>query len=366
MALNALGVELIHEFSCDIDRHAKTTVMENFPPKIFFDNLMTRDNKAAPKVDLYVAGFPCQPFSSAGLQQGFKDVRGRGVVLFGICDYLEEQRPSAFVLENVSNLLRINQGKSFEQVMDTLRHIGKGAYNLQHKLLDTKRHGVPQSRQRVYIVGIRKDRDTGSFEFPEDLATRPSIEMFLEPRKSRPTDKDLPPVSQGTARRNVAKALKDIRDGGGDPLNDAWIVDCDSSTYRMKVTKDVCPCITRSRGGGHWITNRMRRMTKPEMMRLQGMEPAKFQQAVTDSQLGAQIGNAMSCNVLERLFVRLLPACRLRAASSLTDRWEKAFGKETTQAQAAKLFPLVTPGSAVLRKRSAAAPAKPAAKRARA
>merc|ERR1719203_1677231 len=84
--------------------------------------------------------------------------------------------------------------------------------------------------------------------------------------------------------------------------------------------------MTCSRAAGHWVTSRGRRMTKTEMLRLQGMRTPTggFEVAVSDTQLGRQIGNAMSCNVLERLFVRLLPAAGLAHAERLTDRWQVA------------------------------------------
>merc|ERR1719336_3661680 len=85
-------------------------------------------------------------------------------------------------------------------------------------------------------------------------------------------------------------------------------------------------CLTARRNAGHWVTNRGRRMTKSEMMRLQGMPtPAEgFVVNVSEAQLGKQIGNAMSVNVLERIFCRLLPAAGLVPASRLHDRWEGA------------------------------------------
>merc|ERR1711920_1140528 len=75
---------------------------------------------------------------------------------------------------------------------------------------------------------------------------------------------------------------------------------------------------------GHWITNRGRMLSKAEMMRLQGMTPEDFKVVVSQAQWGKQIGNAMSCNILERIFVRLLPAAGLYSAARLHDRWEPA------------------------------------------
>jgi len=333
MALQNLGVVIDHAFSCDVNAHAKKTIMANFPPKVFFDDLTVRDNTKAPKADLYVAGFPCQPFSTAGLQQGFSDVRGRGEIFWHVRDYLEQQLPKVFVLENVSGLVKINNGDYLAAILRSLEALG--AYNIYYKVLDTKDHGVPQSRPRIYIVGIERSCDDGSFEFPEPVP-RPSIELFLEPRKGRPTRNDLPPVSQGTARANVICAIREIYKKGHDPLKVPFVVDCDSSAPRMKYVKDVTPCMTCSRAAGHWITNRMRRLTKSEMMRLQGMNPESFKVAVSEAQLGKQIGNAMSCNVLERLFVRVLPAAGLVPQGVLRDRWGAGKPPATQTAAAAR------------------------------
>jgi len=341
MALRNLGVPLDHVFSCDVNRHVKTTIMQNFPPRVFFDDLTARDNAVAPRADLYVAGFPCQPFSSAGLQQGFSDRRGRGEIFFHVRDYIEKQTPKVFVLENVSGLVKLNGGGYFRAIVQALETLG--CYNIYHRILDTKEHGVPQSRPRIYFVGIHRSCDDGSFRFPEPVE-RPSIELFLEPRKSEPSASDLPPQSQSTARRNVLKALHEIALKGVDPLKVAFLVDIDSSTNRMKYTREVTPCLTCSRGGGHWVTNRGRRLTKAEMMRLQGMDPQTFKVAVSNTQLGKQIGNAMSVNVLERLFVRALPAAGLMPHGSLVDRWESgkppaAVTGEATKKRGAALAP---------------------------
>jgi len=319
MALQNLGVEVNHVFSCDVNKHAKATIMANYPPKIFFDDLTQRDNAKAPAADLYVAGFPCQPFSTAGLQQGFSDARGRGEIFWHVRDYLEQKKPKVFVLENVSGLVKIKGGEYYRAILEALDALN--AYNIYSRIMDTKEHGIPHSRRRIYFVGISKRHDDGSFSFPESVA-RPSIELFLDPPcKKQTVAGNLPPIRSKTAYINVRRALKELAASGCKPLKVPYVVDCDSSGDRMKWMKEASPCITCSRAAGHWVTSRGRRLTKDEMMRLQGMRPERFKKAVPERQLGIQIGNAMSVNVLERLFVRALPAAGLVAHNRLIDRW---------------------------------------------
>merc|ERR1740123_3037219 len=196
-------------------------------------------------------------------------------------------------------------------------------YNIYSRIMDTKEHGIPHSRRRIYFVGINKRHDDGSFSFPEPVV-RPSIELFLDPPgKKQTAEGNLPPVHSKNAFANVCRALRELSASGCKPLKLPYVVDCDSSGYRMRWMKDASPCITCSRAAGHWVTSRGRRLTKDEMMRLQGMRPHKFKKVVSESQLGIQIGNAMSVNVLERLFVRALPVAGLVAHSTLRDNWAR-------------------------------------------
>ena len=131
----------------------------------------------------------------------------------------------------------------------------------------------------------------------------------------------LPPETQTVARGNVLRVLCQLQRSGAKPFEFPYIIDCDSSPDRAQFKKDVSPCITCSRGRGHWVTNLKRRFTWAEMMRLQGMSPGLFKVVVSEAQLGIQIGNSMSVNVLERLFVRILPAARLVPHGALPDHW---------------------------------------------
>lgn len=317
-ALQGLGVNFVHNFSCDIDKAARATIQANFPPKgEIYEDITKRDNRKLYS-DIYVAGFPCQPFSLGGKQQGFQDQKGRGKIFFHVKDYISKNRPKLFMLENVRGIMGVGNGQYFRAIMKHLDMLG--CYNIQHTVLNTKDHGVPHSRPRLYIVGIRKDVDTGAFAFPEPIDC-PSIERFLDPRKRALAEEGEPPASQGTALRNIKICKRTLKKQGSDPEREPWLVDIDSTTPRMGWKHDVSPCITARRGDGHWVTNRGRRLNKPEMMRLQGMNPKKFLIAVTNNQLGKQLGNTMSVNVLERILVRALPAARLVPEGKLVDRW---------------------------------------------
>jgi DNA (cytosine-5)-methyltransferase 1 len=321
-------------FSCDIDKHVKTQILHNFPPKKWFDDLMARNNaeSSTPAVDIYIAGFPCQSFSAAGLQKGFKDKRGK--VFYGCCDYIDNKRPRAFILENVKRILSHDKHKTFKVVINTLKGIGGGAYDVQWKLLNSQENGVPQSRPRVYIVGIRKDCKRVAFEFPEPLE-RVSLESCLDPVKRKPTLEDLPTKTNKTAYSNAKFVLNKLIREGANPLANNYVIDVDASAKFRSVMKDRTMCMTKSRASGFWVTSRGRRMNLDEMLRCQGMERC-FEQVVSDRQIGAQIGNAMTQSVIERLFIKLLPAAGLVSQDQhLHDRWAAA-SKTAASASAPK------------------------------
>ena len=317
-AMRNLKVKFDHKFSCDIDAHARATIEANFHHSIMYKNITRRDNKQAPTVDVYVAGFPCQPFSTAGLKQGFKDKKGRGVIFFNILDYLSHAKPRVFILENVVGLVQSNGGEYLKAILMELASLQ--VYNITHKILNTSENGVPHNRRRWYCVGIQKEYDDGSFSFPSKIPC-PSLEKFLERRSAKLAKSGLPPKSSGVARNNVKLTLRTMKREGSDPFKNPVVIDCDSSTYRYKSMCDMSPCITVARGKGHWVTNRGRRLMKEEIMRLQGMNPTTFKVVVSSAQLGRQLGNTMSVNVVERVLYNVLPAAKLIRKDEVEDRW---------------------------------------------
>lgn len=327
MALERLAVPFRSAWSCDISPSVKSYLRTVYPEGQWFDDLMARDHGEAPDIDLYVAGFPCQSFSAAGKRSGFKDERGK--VFFGVRDTIQAKLPRAFVLENVQGLYTHDEGRTFNTVMEKLvaikmKGIGGSAYEVVHKKLNTKEHGVPQSRPRVYIIGIRKDCQRSEFKFPEPIP-EPSVDGLLDANKG--SAKDLPSGGPGTVSYdNVKDKLAELRSAGAKPLKVTHFIDCESSPYRCTAMKGRTMCMTKSRPMGFWITSRARRANLDEMLRLQGMDPAAMNlkvPGVTRRQYGQMVGNAMSQNVVERILARLLPAAGL-VKGPVADPWEKA------------------------------------------
>jgi len=327
---NLKEVEYRHVMSCDILPAARATIEKNFPDGKMYEDCTKRKHSLAPDCDLYVAGFPCQPFSIAGLKQGFEDDKMRGTIFFHCRDFIKAKQPKVFILENVKGLMQKSMADYLHAILQALKRLGK--YNVYYSLMDTKQHGLPQSRPRFYIVGIRKDVDRGTFEFPKPIKM-PSIEALLEPKSKRDDLDALPRATSTTAVRNV----KNLEQKYGDDIYKVpFIADIDSSVRRSQAMRGCSPCITRSRASGHWVTTRGRRLTNEEMMRLQGMNPTEFHVAVKEKQLGQQIGNSMSLNVLERLFARLLPAAGL--SGKIQDRWANGKAVEVLKATRGKTF----------------------------
>ncbi len=333
IALRNMGVTFDHIFSCENDASCVKTIRANHSPGILYPDIQKRNISKTPYVDLYIAGFPCQPFSVAGKQQGFEDTKGRGDIFFDVLTYIQAKTPKVFILENVEGLVKGQNGRNLRKILKLLRKImfnGTQAYHIQHKIMDTKEHGIPHSRKRWYCVGIRKDIEgSESFEFPGSIPF-PSIDFLLDEDSNKSEPQNINP----TMKVNIQNAKDQINQSGGNAETQPFVLDCDAGKNKMTCTYNYSPCLTKSRNRGHWLLHEKRRMNINEMLRLQGIDPTKFVVDVPVAQLGQQIGNAMSVNVIERILVKALEAAKLIRPSSLKgkdstlDRWENGQGFE--------------------------------------
>jgi len=168
------------QFMCDIDKYARKSYEALYGGGITYTDITKRNHSEVPKLDLYVAGFPCQAFSLAGKRMGFEETRG--TLFFNVAEFIKINQPECFILENVKGLLSHDSGKTFSTIISILSDNG-GTVNGQHSIpyyddglgyhvyyqvLNTKEHGLPQNRERIFIVGFKKERDY-RFPLPEKL-----------------------------------------------------------------------------------------------------------------------------------------------------------------------------------------------------
>lgn len=277
-------------FTSEWDSFAKKTYEANFG-EVPFGDITQIDEKNIPDHDVLLGGFPCQPFSIAGVSKknslgrahGFLD-KTQGTLFFDIARILKKKRPKAFMLENVKNLVSHDKGNTFKIILGTLEELG---YSVHHKVLDGK-YFVPQHRERIIIIGFRKDIFNGeeSFSFPEFGEANHKFKTILEKKvdeKYTLSDK-LWNYLQEHAKKHKAKG-----NGFGYGLTDLNGI---SRTISARYYKDGSEILIPQKG------KNPRRLTPRECARLQGF-PDKFIIPVSNNQAYKQFGNSVVSPLIE-------------------------------------------------------------------
>lgn len=162
-------------FSCDVNKHCQFMLLKNHLPERFYPNVTKRDHAAAPAVDWYGAGFPCQPFSTAGLGLGVNDHKERGLLVASALAYVQAKKPALVMLENVAGIMHQKHLPLLAFVLYTLQEAG---YRTFYQVLNTRDFGIPHHRQRLYIVAIRSDALKRNFTWPVPTGSVP-LDQFL-------------------------------------------------------------------------------------------------------------------------------------------------------------------------------------------
>jgi DNA (cytosine-5)-methyltransferase 1 len=163
-------------FSSEWDKYAQKTYEVNFGETPYGD-ITKISEKEIPKFDVLLAGFPCQPFSSIGKREGFKH-QTQGTLFYDVARIIDYHKPKAFLLENVAGLLTHDDGRTFTTIISVLISIG---YAIEYKILDSSDFGVPQKRERIYIVGFNKRKvKLANFNFPKPRKYKIGIGQFVE------------------------------------------------------------------------------------------------------------------------------------------------------------------------------------------
>ncbi|NDB60907.1 DNA (cytosine-5-)-methyltransferase [bacterium] len=188
-ALIRLGIEYEEVFACDMDKYARQTFIHNYgEPKYYPTNVYDREIPSEP-LDIYMTSPPCQAFSLAGKRLGKEDKRG--ILFFNSHEFIQKNNPRYFIFENVKGLLSDNGGKTFSEWVNLLGgksingnpvifpHEDSVPYHLYWQVLNAKHHGVPQNRERVFLIGIRDDQDN-KFQFPREEHLSKRLKDVLE------------------------------------------------------------------------------------------------------------------------------------------------------------------------------------------
>lgn len=319
-------------FTSEWDRYAQKTYLANYPHEeghTLVGDITQVDAADVPNHDVLLAGFPCQPFSIAGVSKknalgrphGFKDTT-QGTLFYDVARIIAEKKPKAFLLENVKNLVSHDKGKTFQTILHVLRH--ELGYEVHYRIIDGQ-HFVPQHRERIIIVGFR---DSAGFTWdelrlPERKARMSDIlhpqdgSEVVEPRWTSGPDATVNPKYTLTPKlwqylRNYAAKHKAAGNGFGYGLVTG---DSVSRTLSARYYKDGSEVLV-SQGS----RKRPRRLTPRECARLMGF-PDTFQIPVSDTQAYKQFGNSVVVPVIKEVARIMVPrVMELVMRESLEDR----------------------------------------------
>ena len=297
-----------HQGQCvltsEIDEFALKTYMEQEwePTKrhVFINDVvelgkMSRDQ--IPKHDILIGGFPCQPYSIAGLRQGLKDEKGRGQVFLSIRDVLKKAQPKAFLLENVKGMLSHDSGKTIGYMVKQLED--QGYRVLEPTMLNSMTHAnIPQNRERVFIVGLREDVKKQTFEFPKAINLTATLRSKLQKGK---VDSKYFYDERFDCFAEIKKAVV------SEETAYQW-----RRVYVRENKSNVCPALTANMGsGGHnvpliKVEDGIRKLTPQECANLQGFPRGfKFPKGMADAHRYHQLGNSVTVPLIARIAERL-------------------------------------------------------------
>jgi DNA (cytosine-5)-methyltransferase 1 len=281
-----LGLKAV--FSSEIDKFAQKTYYSYFGEMPYGD-ITKIEPEDIPDHDILLAGFPCQPFSQAGKKEGFADTRG--TLFFNIEEILRVKRPRAFLLENVKGLRGHDKGKTFKVISENLAKLG---YHFKDEVLKAKDFGLPQNRERVFIVGFLDFEKNFKFEFPRALNLETKLGDILEKvpdEKYTISDK----LWAGHQRRKAMHKIKGNGFGYGLFNEESEYTNTISARYY----KDGSEILIEQKG------KNPRKLTPFEASQLQGfpkyfIEKAK-QNGLSDVQLYKQMGNSVPVSVIREI-----------------------------------------------------------------
>lgn len=288
------GVSVDCVFTSEIDKYACKTYSKNYPednhdPLI---DITKVNEKEMPDFDIVLAGFPCQAFSIAGKRGGFEDTRG--TLFFDVARLIREKKPKAFLLENVKGLVNHRGGKTLATILNVLEN-DLGYKSTQFKVLNAKNYGVPQNRERIYIVGFLEGG--GGFKFPETIDDSKKLSDIIEEKpvsvKYYLSDVYLASMKKHKERHEAKGNGFGYEIKSNDGIANAIVCGGMGKERNLLIDnrlKDFTP-VTHIKGSVN--TEGVRKMTPIEWERLQGF-PDNWTKGVADVHRYKQLGNSVA------------------------------------------------------------------------
>lgn len=299
LAFEQAGFDII--LANEIDKYASITYSSNLKSKMIVDDIKKIDPLLLPDFDCLVAGFPCQAFSIAGYQKGFKDERG--ALFFDIVKILQIKKPPIIFLENVKNLLTHNKGQTIQVIFNSLEKIG---YHIHYKVLNASKFGnSPQNRERIYIVGFLDQKQYDIFKWPNEVVLTKRISDIIDftakvDNKFYYTENKYPSIYEEFNKIPQTRNIYQWR-----------------RHYIRENKSCVCPTLTANMGtGGHnvplvFTDFGLRKLTPKECFLFQGFPKDFVLPNIPLSQLYKQAGNSVCVSVVAAIAKQIKTACSI-------------------------------------------------------
>lgn len=311
IGLTNIGAKCL--FSSDINPHSQKMYEVNFQERPFGDITLINPEDI-PNFDILCAGFPCQPFSQAGKKLGFEDERGN--MFFNICKIVSKKKPKVLFLENVKNLLTHDKGDTFHTIKT---HIDKLGYNLFYEVLSSKDFGVPQHRERIILIAIRKDLNkTFDFNKIEKFPSKPLFDFldkdndsilkshYLNNEQYTIIDKNLQKEQKKSGLIFCGYLNKNIRKNGVLD-NTLHLSRTHKQCNRIYDSKGIHPTLSSQESSGRYYIyietkgfGKVRKLTMNECYRIMGF-PEDFIKIEPNTQLYARIGNSVCVPMIQAI-----------------------------------------------------------------
>lgn len=276
---NIYNLKFTHIFSSEIDKYALQYIKDNHNPKLIFGDISNRNINDVPDIDLYISGFPCQPFSRANKFKTSVDPR---LNLFNSClEVIKNKKPKIFILENVKTLVTLNDGKYFKEILDILNNLN--LYNIHWKVVNSKDFGIPQSRDRLYIIGISREYSKYDYIFPKKKPLK-DIKDFVD-------HTDNTKIEIKESNKILFQNIP----------SDSVFIDIGFRKAKYPNSNKWAPCITAQ--PNMWCVQKHRKANVKEYLSLQGFSTENIVQNISDHQFKKKIGNSMTVDVIEGLLI---------------------------------------------------------------